>query len=88
MARSIAYFVIHVPQRLRRAPRRLLFRCDGALEERRVLGGGVAKSGAFLLDAVRVEVPKYILYKELPYAHIELARLGADAGIIGAAMLS
>ncbi|MBQ6529019.1 MAG: ROK family protein, partial [Clostridia bacterium] len=53
-----------------------------------VLGGGVAKSGAFLLDAVRAEVPKYILYKELPYAHIELARLGADAGIIGAAMLS
>lgn len=53
-----------------------------------VLGGGVAKSGSFLLDAVRNETPNYILYKELPYAHIELARLGSDAGIIGAAMLS
>ena len=40
-----------------------------------------------LLDAVRAEVPKYILYKTLPYARIELAKLGPDAGIIGAAML-
>ncbi|MBQ9306939.1 MAG: ROK family protein [Clostridia bacterium] len=53
-----------------------------------VLGGGVAKAGSFLLDAVRAEVPNYILYKDLPFARIELARLGADAGIIGAAMLS
>ena len=52
-----------------------------------VLGGGVSKAGAFLLDAVRAEVPKYILYKTLPYARIELAKLGPDAGIIGAAML-
>lgn len=52
-----------------------------------VLGGGVSKAGAFLLDAVRQEVPKYLLFKGLPYARIELARLGADAGIIGAAML-
>ena len=53
-----------------------------------VLGGGVAKAGSFLLDAVRAEVPNYILYKDLPFARIELARLGSDAGIIGAAMLS
>ena len=52
-----------------------------------MLGGGVSKAGAFLLDAVRAEVPKYILYKTLPYARIELAKLGPDAGIIGAAML-
>ena len=52
-----------------------------------VLGGGVSKAGAFLLDAVRQEVPKYLLFKGMPYARIELARLGADAGIIGAAML-
>ena len=52
-----------------------------------VLGGGVSKAGAFLLDAVRQEVPKYLLFKGMPDARIELARLGADAGIIGAAML-
>ena len=53
-----------------------------------VLGGGVAKSGAFLLDAVRAEVPKYALFGDaFPLPRIELARLGTDAGIIGAAML-
>lgn len=52
-----------------------------------VLGGGVSKAGAFLLDAVRAEVPKYLLYKTMPYARIEIATLGPDAGIIGAAML-
>lgn len=51
------------------------------------LGGGVSKSGAFLLDAVRAEVPKYCLYKAMPISRIELAELGADAGVIGAAML-
>ena len=51
------------------------------------LGGGVSKAGAFLLDAVRQEVPKYLLYKTMPHARIEIATLGADAGIIGAAML-
>lgn len=52
-----------------------------------VLGGGVSKAGGFLLDAVRAEVPRYLLFKELPHARIELAKLGPDAGIIGAAML-
>lgn len=52
-----------------------------------VLGGGVSKAGSFLLDAVRAEVPRYLLFKGLPHARIELARLGPDAGIIGAAML-
>lgn len=52
-----------------------------------VLGGGVSKAGDFLLNAVRAELPNYILFKSLPYARVEIARLGADAGIIGAAML-
>lgn len=52
-----------------------------------VLGGGVSKAGAFLLDAVREECKRYVLYKALPFARIELAELGPDAGIIGAAML-
>jgi len=52
-----------------------------------VLGGGVSRAGTFLLDAVRAELPKYIFFKTLPYASIELATLGNEAGIIGAAML-
>jgi len=52
-----------------------------------VLGGGVSKAGSFLLDAVREETPKYCVYKAMPISRIELAELGPDAGIIGAAML-
>ena len=51
------------------------------------LGGGVAGAGAFLLDAVRTEVDNLIFCKEVEHCRIELARLGNDAGIIGAAML-
>ena len=53
-----------------------------------VLGGGVSKAGAFLLDAVRAEFPKYVLFNDQPLPRLELAVLGPDAGIIGAAMLS
>ena len=52
-----------------------------------VLGGGVSMAGEFLLDAVREAVAPLVFYKGMPYARIELARLGADAGIIGAALL-
>ncbi len=52
-----------------------------------VLGGGVSMAGEFLLDAVREAVEPLIFYKTMPHARIELARLGADAGIIGAALL-
>ncbi len=52
-----------------------------------VLGGGVSKAGDFLLDAVRERIPRYLLFKTLPYSRVEMARLGADAGMIGAAML-
>ncbi len=52
-----------------------------------VLGGGVSKAGDFLLDAIRQRVPRYLLYKTMPYARIEMAKLGADAGMIGAALL-
>jgi glucokinase len=51
------------------------------------LGGGVSHAGEFLLDAIRAKLPPLIFYKTMPYARIELARLGNDAGIIGAAML-
>ena len=52
-----------------------------------VLGGGVSAAGEFLLNAVRAKLPEMIFYKTMPYARIELAVLGNDAGIIGAAML-
>ena len=52
-----------------------------------VLGGGVSKAGDFLLDAIRERIPSYLIFKDLPYSRIEIARLGNDAGIIGAAML-
>ena len=40
-----------------------------------------------LLDAVRAAVKPLVFFKTLPYPSIQLARLGADAGIIGAALL-
>ena len=52
-----------------------------------VLGGGVSNAGDFLLDAVREAMKPHIFFKTLPYADVRLARLGADAGIIGAALL-
>ncbi|MBQ4436643.1 MAG: ROK family protein [Clostridia bacterium] len=52
-----------------------------------ILGGGVSHAGDFLLENVRRRVPRYLLYKDLPFAEIRLASLGNDAGIIGAAML-
>ncbi|MDD6051535.1 MAG: ROK family protein [Clostridiales bacterium] len=51
------------------------------------LGGGVSRAGDFLLNALREKVAQLVMYKTLPYARIELAKLGPDAGIIGAAML-
>lgn len=51
------------------------------------LGGGVSAAGDFLLNAVRAKLPELVFYKDMPYARVELAQLGNDAGIIGAAML-
>lgn len=52
-----------------------------------LLGGGVSAAGDFLLEAVRARLPELVFFKTMPYARVELARLGNDAGIIGAAML-
>lgn len=51
------------------------------------LGGGVSHAGAFLLDKVNALLPDMVFFKTMPRARVELARLGNDAGIIGAAML-
>ena len=53
-----------------------------------VLGGGVSKAGAFLLEPLQREYVSYVLYNDLPIPEIKLAVLGSEAGIIGAAMLS
>ena len=52
-----------------------------------VIGGGVSAAGEFLLNPIREKLAKMVFYKAMPYASIELATLGNDAGIIGAAML-
>ena len=52
-----------------------------------VLGGGVSRAGEFLLDAVEEKLPRYLMYKTLPSPKICLAKLGNEAGIIGAALL-
>lgn len=52
-----------------------------------VIGGGVSHAGEMLLNPIREQLPRYIMFKAIPAPRIELARLGNEAGIIGAAML-
>lgn len=52
-----------------------------------VLGGGVSLAGDFLLNGVREAIKPMVFFKALPYCEVKLAKLGPDAGIIGAAML-
>lgn len=52
-----------------------------------LLGGGVSAAGEFLLKPVREKVERCKFYVSRPHGSIELAALGNDAGIIGAAML-
>lgn len=52
-----------------------------------VIGGGVSRAGDFLLEKIKSMLPKYILFKEIEHGKIKIAKLGNDAGIIGAAML-
>lgn len=52
-----------------------------------VIGGGVSGAGEFLLEPIRRKLKDMIFFPEMPYAEIKQAKLGNDAGIIGAAML-
>ena len=52
-----------------------------------VLGGGVSRAGNFLLDAVKANIPPCDMGQPRPLSRIELAALGNEAGMIGAAML-
>ena len=53
-----------------------------------VLGGGVSKAGAYLLDPILAEYPRYVIFRDQPMPEVKLAVLGPEAGIIGASMLS
>ncbi len=53
-----------------------------------VIGGGVCKEGEFLLKPLRELVAKRVYTSEgVPLTEIKVAKLGNDAGIVGAAML-
>ena len=52
-----------------------------------VLGGGVSKAGDFVLNPLRSEFRKYVLYSDQPLPDLRIAVLGSKAGIIGASML-
>ena len=51
------------------------------------IGGGVSRASDIILDGLEDEVRKHILYKNEEMAQIVAAKLGNEAGIIGAAFL-
>jgi glucokinase len=53
--------------------------------ERVVIGGGVARAGAFLLDRIVDETRRRAFPHVFEDASFRLAELGADAGVVGAA---
>lgn len=54
-----------------------------------VIGGGVSKEGEGLINPVREYVGKYVYgaAEGVPFGDVRLAKLGNDAGILGAALL-
>ena len=53
-----------------------------------MIGGGVSKEGEYLLEPLRNYINKFVYGSGLlDHTKIEIALLGNDAGIIGAAML-
>lgn len=53
-----------------------------------ILGGGVSRAGDFLLDSIKPKVASRVFCKEAPYSEILISKMGNDAGVVGAAMLS
>ena len=53
-----------------------------------IIGGGISRAGDFLLDSIKTQVTPRIFCKQAPYSDIILSKMGNEAGIIGAAMLS
>ncbi len=52
------------------------------------LGGGLANAGEFLMAPLKETVESLLLLNDFPHAEIKLAKLGNDAGILGAALLA
>lgn len=52
------------------------------------IGGGVSKSGSYLLEQLNKKIINYVIFKEGKTTGIQLSKLGNDAGIIGAALIS
>ena len=56
--------------------------------QRLVLGGGISRAAELFLDAARAEAARWALPALWERTTVELARGGADAGVIGAAVLA
>ncbi len=52
-----------------------------------VIGGGISKEGEYLLRPLREHISRDVYAKEVPQTQLRIAKMGNDAGIIGAAML-
>jgi glucokinase len=52
-----------------------------------VIGGAISKEGDYLLLPIREYVSHFVYSRDLPQTEISIAKLGNDAGLIGAAML-
>lgn len=52
-----------------------------------VIGGGVSKAGHFILNPLKKEITRRAMKDQASHVKIVLAKLGADAGIIGSSLL-
>lgn len=52
-----------------------------------VIGGAISKEGDYLLDPINEWVKRFRYTRNVPQTEIRIAKLGNDAGIIGAALL-
>lgn len=53
-----------------------------------IIGGGISSAGDFFIEMIRNKVAQYALKESLENVNIERAKLGNDAGFIGAAIYS
>jgi glucokinase len=54
-----------------------------------IIGGGVSEAGDLLLEPARSAYERALVGRGYrPLAHVRLAELGADAGVVGAADLA
>lgn len=53
-----------------------------------IIGGGISSAGDFFIDKIRGKVARFALKESLENVSIERAKLGNDAGFVGAAIYS